>query len=139
MRDQHNGQPIVRGYPREERSMAVTPYQPTREISCGSTPTKQKGGLRMSAIRRRYDEGFKKDAVKLSYASSKSVIEVARDLGISDGMLYRWRQKYTPEGDKTRYATLEDENKALRLEVAELRMQADMLKKATAYFANLHK
>lgn len=93
----------------------------------------------MSGIRRKYDEDFKKNAVKLSYASTKSVMEVARDLGISDGMLYRWRQKYTPDGDKTRYATLEEENKALRLEVAELRMQADMLKKATAYFANLHK
>jgi len=29
--------------------------------------------------------------------------------------------------------------KALRLENAQLRMEADMLKKATAYFANLHK
>jgi transposase len=64
---------------------------------------------------------------------------VAKDLGISDGMLYRWRQKYTPDGDKTRQASLEEENKALRLELAELRIQADMLKKATAYFANLHK
>ena len=92
----------------------------------------------MSAIRRKFDEGFKKNAVKLSYASNKSVVEVAKDLDVSDGMLYRWRQKYTPEGDKTRQATLEDENKALRLELAELRIREDMLKKATAYFANLH-
>lgn len=34
-------------------------------------------------------------------------------------MLYRWRQKYTPEGDKTRCATLEEENKHLRLQNAE--------------------
>jgi len=44
---------------------------------------------------------------------------------------------YTADGDKTRYATLEEENKALRLQVAELSMERDMLKKATAYFANL--
>jgi len=93
----------------------------------------------MSAIRRKFDEDFKKNAVKLSHASNKSIAEVAKDLGISDGMLYRWRQKYTPDGDKTRQASLEEENKALRLELAELRIQADMLKKATAYFANLHK
>ena len=43
----------------------------------------------MSDIRRKYDEDFKKNAVKLSYASNKSVVEVARDLGISNGMLYR--------------------------------------------------
>ena len=93
----------------------------------------------MSVIRAKYDEEFKKNAVKLSYASPKSVKQVASDLGIGESMLYRWRKKYTAEGDKTRYATLEEENKALRLENAELKMEADMLKKATAYFANLHK
>ncbi|NLX18605.1 MAG: transposase [Desulfobulbus sp.] len=93
----------------------------------------------MSDVRRKYDEDFKKNAVKLSYASSKSVAEVARDLGISNGMLYRWRQKYTAEGDKTRFATLEEENKALRLKNAEQAIEIDMLKKASAYFASLHK
>ena len=93
----------------------------------------------MSEIRANYDEEFKKNAVKLSYASPKSVKLVAGNLGISENLLYRWRKKYTADGDKTRYSTLEEENKALRLELAEARMEADMLKKATAYFANLHK
>jgi transposase len=93
----------------------------------------------MSEVRRKYDEDFKKNAVKLSYASNKPVAEVARDLGISNSMLYRWRQKYTAEGDKTRFATLEEENKALRLKNAELAIENDMLKKASAYFASLHK
>ncbi len=93
----------------------------------------------MSEIRKKYDEEFKKNAVKLSYASPKSVRQVAEDLGISENRLYAWRKKYTAEGDKTRWATLEEENKALRLQLAEARIEADMLKKATAYFANLHK
>ena len=93
----------------------------------------------MSAQRKQYDEGYKKNAVKLSYAASKSVAEVARDLGISDGMLYRWRAKYTPDGDKTRYATLEEEVKKLRLQNAEQAIEIDMLKKASAYFASLHR
>jgi transposase len=93
----------------------------------------------VSEIRKQYDEEFKKNAVKLSYASPKSVKQTAEDLGITEGLMYRWRKKYTAEGDKTRYATLEEENKALRLENAELKIQQDMLKKATAYFANLHK
>ena len=93
----------------------------------------------MSDVRRKYDEDFKKNAVKLSFASSKSVARVARDLGISDAMLYRWRQKYTSQGDKTRYATLEEENKALRLRNAEQAIEIDMLKKASAYFASLRK
>ena len=93
----------------------------------------------MSEIRTKYDEEFKKNAVKLSYASPKTVKKVAEDLGISENRLYMWRKKYTADGDKTRYATLEEEMKALRLECAELKMERDMLKKATAYFANLHK
>jgi transposase len=93
----------------------------------------------MSGTRKKYDEEFKKNAVKLSYASPRSVKQVAQDLGISENLMYTWRRKYTSEGEKTRYATLEEENKALRLENAELKIEADMLKKATAYFARLHK
>jgi len=93
----------------------------------------------MSVTRKKYDEEFKKNAVKLSYASPRSVKQVAHDLGVSENLLYTWRRKYTSQGEKTRYATLEEENKALRLENAELKIEADMLKKATAYFARLHK
>ena len=93
----------------------------------------------MSGSRRKYDEEYKKNAVKLSYASPKTVAQVAKDLGVAENRLYMWRKKYTMDGDKTRYATLEEEAKALRLEVAELKMERDMLKKATAYFANLHR
>ncbi|MCL1886098.1 MAG: transposase [Dehalococcoidia bacterium] len=93
----------------------------------------------MSGIRVKYDTEFKKNAVKLSYASPKSVKQVAQDLGLHEDRLYAWRKKYTANGDRTRYATLEEEIKVLRLQLAESRIEADMLKKATAYFANLHK
>ena len=93
----------------------------------------------MSINRTKYDEEFKKNAVKLSYASPKSVRQIADDLGIHENLLHNWRRKYTSEGDKTRYATMEDELKALKRENAELTMERDMLKKAAAYFASLHK
>ncbi|HHW29847.1 MAG TPA: transposase [Syntrophomonadaceae bacterium] len=93
----------------------------------------------MSKTRQRYDEEFKKNAVKLSYASSKTVKEVAGDLGISVSLLYRWRKKYTPEGEKTQFAMMEEENRALKLENAELKIERDMLKKAAAYFAKNQK
>jgi transposase len=64
---------------------------------------------------------------------------VANDLGIRENNLYLWRKKYTSEGEKTRWAMQDEETKALRLKVAELTMERDMLKKATAYFANLHR
>ena len=100
---------------------------------------KNTGGQKHVWNQKKYGEEFKKNAVKLSYASPKSVKQTAEDLGITEGLLYRWRKKYTADGDKTRYATLEEENKTLRLQLAEARIEADMLKKATAYFANLHK
>lgn len=93
----------------------------------------------MPERRAKYDEEFKKNAVNLSYASPKSIKQLSEDLGIGENLLYRWRKKYTADGEKTRYATLEEENRALRKQLAEARVEADMLKKATAYFASLHK
>lgn len=97
------------------------------------------GGREMGEYRKKYDEDFKKNAVKLSYASPKSVKEIADDLGIHENLLYNWRRKYTADGDKSKYATLEEENRALRRELAEARMERDMLKKAAAYFASHQK
>ena len=93
----------------------------------------------MPVHRNQYDEEFKKNAVKLSYASPQTVRAVAEDLGVAENVLYNWRKKYTAEGNKTPIATLEEELKALRLENAELKMERDMLKKAAAYFAKLQK
>ncbi len=105
----------------------------------GAKRTPGKRRRKMGEIRKKYDEDFKKNAVKLSYASPKTVKEIADDLGIHENLLYNWRRKYTADGDKTKYATLEEENRALRRELAEARMERDMLKKAAAYFASHQK
>ena len=126
------------GLTRRQVGMAATPHQSPRKFPADPRNNKERNEI-MSDVRRKYDEDFKKNAVKLSFASNKSVAQVARDLGVSDAMLYRWRQKYTPEGDKTRYATMEEENKSLRLRNAEQAIEIDMLKKASAYFASLRK
>jgi transposase len=39
---------------------------------------------------RKYDEEFKKRAVRMSYSSERTVTQVAESLGISSNMLYRW-------------------------------------------------
>ena len=93
----------------------------------------------MSETRVQYDDEFKKNAVKLSYVSPKTMAQIADDLGIKTERLYAWRRKYTADGDKTPAAVQNDELKKLRLENAELKIERDMLKKATAYFASLHK
>ena len=50
----------------------------------------------MSKIRQRYDEEFRRNAVKLSYATTKTIKEFYEDLGIHPSLLYRWR-KSTPK------------------------------------------
>ena len=47
----------------------------------------------MSKIKIQYDEDFKKNAVKLSCASPKSIPDVAADLGIKADKLYVWRKE----------------------------------------------
>ena len=93
----------------------------------------------MLRIRNQYDEEFKVNAVKLSYASPKTIKEIASDLGVAESLMYSWRKKYNKDGNKTPYATIDEEVKKLRLENAELKMERDMLKKAAAYFAKLQK
>ena len=89
----------------------------------------------MSKIRQKYDEEFKKNAVKLSYATPKKMKDFAADLGINVSLIYNWRKIYTEEGDKTKLADQQDSLRQLQLENAELKMENEMLKKAAAYFA----
>lgn len=89
----------------------------------------------MPNYRRKYDEEFKKRAVRMSYSSERTVKAVAESLGISTSILTRWRKKYTPDGDKTQLAEQQDELGRLRSRVAELEEENDILKKASAYFA----
>lgn len=82
----------------------------------------------MSKMRSQYDKELNRNAEKLSYASPKMVKKVADDLGINDGLLYRWRKKYVPEEAKTRYETLKEENKTIKLELVEIKMEWNMSK-----------
>jgi transposase len=93
----------------------------------------------MPNYRRKYDEEFKKRAVRMSYSSERTVKAVAESLGICTSILNRWRKKYTPDGDKTQLAEQQDELGRLRSRVAELEEENDILKKASAYFAKNQK
>lgn len=85
--------------------------------------------------RKKYDLEFKQRAVKLSYSSERTVAEVAKSLGIDKSMLYQWRKRYTPEGEKTAAVVAREDELKLRARIAELEEENDILKKATAYFA----
>jgi transposase len=86
------------------------------------------------ARRNRYSAEFKAEAVRLVRASSDPLAKVARDVGVNPETLRLWVQAALPG---TSAVTDEErgELKRLRREVRELRMERDILKKATAFFA----
>ena len=46
----------------------------------------------MAKERKSYTEEFKREAVRLMESSGRPVAQLARDLGINDNNLYRWRE-----------------------------------------------
>lgn len=65
-----------------------------------------------------------------------SVPEAAKSLGITAGMLYKWKELHEQQVEGKALAEDErEELKRLRKEVKELRMEKEILKKASAFFA----
>jgi transposase len=79
---------------------------------------------------RRFDEGFKAEAARLSYESGRSVAQVARNLGISERNLWRWRRVVSARGGGGSVVEDSDELKRLRRQLAEVTEERDVLKKA---------
>jgi transposase-like protein len=92
----------------------------------------------MPKKRNRHTEEFKREAVRLMLSrGERTVGDVARSVGVTEGDLHRWRDKY---GGAVRVTasiteTPEQEVKRLRKEVERLRMEREILKKAAAFFA----
>jgi len=85
---------------------------------------------------KRYTKEFKLDAVKLSLSSDKSTAEIARDLGINSNSLYNWIAKYRGQIlENTSNMSPTQELAALKKEIAQLKQEREILKKAAAYFA----
>ncbi|AZE48498.1 Mobile element protein [Pseudomonas chlororaphis] len=90
--------------------------------------------------RRTFDEGFKLQVVKMITDQGLSVPQVCRDLDLGETAVRRWVQQYEAEqlgqagigkpltSEQQRIRQLEQENR-------QLKMDNDVLKKATAFFA----
>lgn len=85
--------------------------------------------------RRRFDAGFKTEAVRLSCESGRTVAQVARDLGIAERNLWRWRRGVLSRGNEGAGVEDSDEFKRLRRQLAEVIEERDILKKALAVFS----
>lgn len=85
-----------------------------------------------------YSEEFRKEAVALLRSGSRSVPQLAKELGVSQGSLRTWvAQRDVDEGKAQGLTSDErDELRRLRRENKVLAEEREILKKAAAFFAS---
>ena len=86
----------------------------------------------------KFSEEFIFEKINLVSENGNSVTDVAQDIGVSPQCLYKWIKKYSindTNHEKKIVSTLRRENLQLKSSFNELKMEADILKKADAYFA----
>ena len=86
--------------------------------------------------RRKFTDEFKRDAVALVIDEDRTVVDVAGSLGVGEGTLGNWvRQARIDRGERAGVSTSKREELVkLRRENAQLRMERDLLKRATAFW-----
>ena len=88
---------------------------------------------------RKFNEEFKKDAVNLVVVQGVSQRQAAKDLGIGDSTLSKWVRQHRDQNKDVLVSENErEELKRLKAENYKLRLERDLLKKATVFFANNH-
>ena len=90
--------------------------------------------------RRRYSQEFKLDAVSLVLDQGYSRTEAARSLGLNGNMLGRWVSEQRTNGGQAfrgngKLTPEQEEIRKLRSQVKNLKMEKEILKKATVFFA----
>ena len=91
--------------------------------------------------RKTYTREFKLQALRLLTDQGLSVAEAARQLGVGENCLRNWRAAANGQGAAAfpgpgNLSAEQEELRRLRAEVARLRAERDLLKKAAAYFAS---
>jgi transposase len=89
---------------------------------------------------KRFDKEFKIEAVRLATEPGNTQSKIERDLGISQGIISRWKRELRKDGDqafpgKGRLKPDDDELRRLKRENERLRTERDILKKAVAIFS----
>ena len=88
----------------------------------------------------RYPEEFRREAVQMALASSDSSASIARRLGVNETTLRNWvANELAEQARQSNPLSVSpsefEELRRLRREVAELRLEKEILRKAAAYFA----
>jgi transposase len=90
----------------------------------------EKESKKEKKLQRYYDEEFKRDAVEMLETGERSAVEVARELGVSDCSLGKWKRRYGKEGPGGVAEAAAERIKGLERELERVSRQRDILKKA---------
>jgi transposase len=90
--------------------------------------------------RKKYTKEYKQDAVRLVTEQGYKQSEAARNLGIDRGMLGRWIKEFQADESEAfrgngKLTVEAEELRRLREENRRLKMEREILRKATAFFA----
>lgn len=94
--------------------------------------------------RRNYTKEFKREAVSLTTEGGRNLAEVARNLGVHENVLYRWRREYMKDTEvsfpgKGNLKPEDEEYRRLQKELYDVKMERDILRKALAIFSQHQK
>ena len=94
----------------------------------------------MSRQRRKYTKEFKQEAVQLVLSQGGNASAVARNLGIKPDLLNRWIREHNSDNEHAfpglgKLKEPEEELRRLHKELADAKMERDILKKALAIFS----
>lgn len=94
----------------------------------------------MAKKRRKYTKEFKVESVRVILDQGRTIADVARSLGIGEGVLSQWKRNYaklTTEAfpGNGRRTAHDDEIWQLKKKLSRTEQERDILKKALAYFA----
>lgn len=87
-----------------------------------------------------YTKEFKLEAIRLADESDKPVAQIARELGIRQNQIYKWKKALEATGEAAfqgsgKPAGSDPAKEKLRRELATAKEEIEILKKAAAYFA----
>jgi transposase len=88
-----------------------------------------KGQKTAITTRRKYDEEFKRNALKL-IEQGQSVRSVSQALGVAEGQLHKWKRAARRHASPN-----QEEVTELRAQLRQLQIERDILKKALAIFS----
>jgi transposase len=90
--------------------------------------------------RRLFSREFKLEAIRLVKERGVSIVQASRDLDLGENVLRRWIKEFSSEHEQAfpgqgQVRAEQQEIDCLWREVAKLKAERDILKKAAAYFA----